>query len=118
MTPSASERARLEMLRQERIADAAAIATSLADVRAARSDGTADDEHDPEGSTLTADWSHLEGLSAAARAHLAEIDVAIARLDAGTYGTCARCGQAIAPARLEARPATPLCIACATRLGR
>ena len=40
------------------------------------------------------------------------VDEALARLDAGTFGTCVRCGQQIAPERLEALPWAPRCIDC------
>ena len=89
------------------------LARSLSEVRAARSDGTADDEHDPEGSTLTSDWSRLHGLSSTAVHRLAEIDLALARVEAGTYAICTRCHSQISEARLEARPATEFCIECA-----
>src|SRR6187551_1081620 len=46
------------------------------------------------------------------RQHLAAIDEALVRLDAGTYGSCASCNQPIAPARLEALPWAALCIDC------
>lgn len=39
-----------------------------------------------------------------------DIERALVRLDAGTYGICERCGKAIAPARLEALPFVTLCI--------
>ena len=39
-----------------------------------------------------------------------EIDAALARLDAGTYGRCVDCGNDIAPARLEALPWTAYCV--------
>ncbi len=39
-----------------------------------------------------------------------DIDRALARLDAGKYGICERCGKAIAPERLEALPFVTLCI--------
>jgi RNA polymerase-binding transcription factor DksA len=42
-----------------------------------------------------------------------EIDAALARLDAGTYGECETCGSAIAAARLEALPWTTHCVQCA-----
>lgn len=42
----------------------------------------------------------------------AKIEAALDRLEKGTFGTCERCGQAIAPARLKARPVTTLCIDC------
>ena len=44
---------------------------------------------------------------------LADIDAALQRLDAGTYGSCSDCGEDISLARLEARPAATLCVDCA-----
>ena len=44
--------------------------------------------------------------------HLAAIDAALARLDAGSYGSCTSCKQPIPPERLEALPWTALCIDC------
>jgi DnaK suppressor protein len=44
--------------------------------------------------------------------HLAAVDAALARLDAGTYGLCQSCGKPIAPERLEALPSAALCIDC------
>jgi DnaK suppressor protein len=41
---------------------------------------------------------------------LAEVNAALERIDEGSYGTCAACGQEIAPERLEARPWASLCI--------
>jgi DnaK suppressor protein len=32
------------------------------------------------------------------------VDAAMARLDAGTFGTCVRCGRPVPPERLEALP--------------
>ena len=43
---------------------------------------------------------------------LALVDAALERIDAGTFGQCLRCGQAIAPERLEALPWAPRCIDC------
>ena len=43
----------------------------------------------------------------------AEVEEALARQRAGTYGICAECGQPIAPERLRARPEATLCIECA-----
>jgi DnaK suppressor protein len=40
------------------------------------------------------------------------VDAALARIDAGTYGTCTSCGQPIAKERLEALPAAAHCIEC------
>jgi DnaK suppressor protein len=40
------------------------------------------------------------------------VDAALARLEAGTFGACVRCGKPIAPARLEALPWAAHCIDC------
>lgn len=42
------------------------------------------------------------------------IESALRCLDAGEYGDCLRCEEAIAPARLFADPAATLCIRCAS----
>ncbi len=43
---------------------------------------------------------------------LALVDEALARLDAGTFGTCVRCGQPIPHERLAALPWAARCIEC------
>jgi DnaK suppressor protein len=43
---------------------------------------------------------------------LAAIDGALARIDAGTYGQCQRCGRQIDAERLEALPYATQCIEC------
>ena len=45
-------------------------------------------------------------------ATLGQIDEAIRRLEAGTYGACADCGAEIAAARLKALPFASLCLGC------
>jgi DnaK suppressor protein len=46
---------------------------------------------------------------------LSAIDVALRRIDDGTYGTCAHCGDEIRRERLEASPWVSLCIDCKRR---
>ena len=41
---------------------------------------------------------------------LAQIDQALARIAAGTYGICDVCGKPIVPERMEANPLATLCI--------
>ena len=96
-------------------AEQARMAGTLAEVRAARSGSDADDEHDPEGPTLSSEWSRLSGLTADFGVRSAAIDRALERLDAGSYGTCIRCGAPIGFDRLDALPAAELCITCARR---
>ena len=43
-----------------------------------------------------------------------EIDAALARIDAGTYGACLHCGSVIPEERLELRPFAGRCVACAS----
>lgn len=43
---------------------------------------------------------------------LTQVNEALARMDAGTYGKCTNCGRPIAPARLMALPWASLCIDC------
>jgi RNA polymerase-binding transcription factor len=46
------------------------------------------------------------------------VDAALARIDAGTFGTCTNCGKPIAAERLEALPWAALCIDCQRAAGR
>lgn len=59
-------------------------------------------------------------LERSTRRHLDQVNEALARIEAGTYGICANCGNPIKPARLEARPSSLLCIDCQQKqdLGR
>ena len=43
---------------------------------------------------------------------LEEVEAALARIDAGTYGACTGCGGAIPAERLELRPYAAACVAC------
>ena len=43
---------------------------------------------------------------------LQEIDAALARIDDGSYGSCADCGDDIGQARLKATPAARRCLPC------
>ncbi len=70
------------------------------------------DEESGEGGTLNVERERDLALSAQARAAVEEIDRALAKIDAGTYGTCEQCGQAIPKARLKALPYATLCVAC------
>ncbi len=56
----------------------------------------------------------LEDLGNAALTEIAQIETALGRIADGTYGQCVTCGEAIAPARLEAVPHAAQCIKCAS----
>ena len=54
-------------------------------------------------------------LQAAEARELAEIDLALLRLDSGTYGQCLGCGEAIGMLRLRAVPEARTCMGCSAR---
>jgi RNA polymerase-binding transcription factor DksA len=43
---------------------------------------------------------------------IGEIDAALARIEAGTYGACTKCGSQIPEERLELRPFARTCVTC------
>jgi RNA polymerase-binding transcription factor len=72
----------------------------------------AGDQHLADHASEMLDREVDESLEENAEQLVHEIDVAVARIDAGTYGTCARCGQPIPEERLEAVPYATLCLDC------
>jgi RNA polymerase-binding transcription factor DksA len=68
-----------------------------------------------DSSQVTAERGEAEVLAGELRDALSDVEAAIHRVADGTYGLCERCGEPIAPARLEAMPAARFCIACASR---
>ncbi|HUQ62193.1 MAG TPA: TraR/DksA C4-type zinc finger protein [Acidimicrobiales bacterium] len=72
-----------------------------------------DDEHDPEGSTAGFERAQISTLLENDKAHLADLDRALERLNAGVYGICHTCGHEIVVERLVALPAARTCAGCA-----
>lgn len=72
---------------------------------------------------LDADWSEqavdladdeaLAGVDDVLRAEIQQVRLALLRIENGTYGTCAICGEPIGLARLQALPIATRCIKCA-----
>lgn len=110
----ADARELLEAERQQALRRLAGLTGDFDEVVAASRDANADDEHDPEGATIAFERSQVAALVLQVQRQLTEIDAAIERLAAGTYGVCEQCGQLIAAARLEARPTARTCIECAS----
>lgn len=64
--------------------------------------------------TLDSGMQEIEiGLIANEQSLLAEVNAALARIDAGTFGNCATCGKAISKSRLDAVPYALRCARCA-----
>ena len=70
------------------------------------------DEESGEGDTLAVERERDLALSAQARAAIEEIDIAVQKVHAGTYGQCESCGISIPKERLKALPHAALCVTC------
>jgi DnaK suppressor protein len=106
-------RALLEQQRIETLARIKAMQSDLDGIISDSVNSNADDEHDPEGSTIAFERAQVTALLAGARSNLDDLDQALVNLSAGHYAACEDCGGQIAPERLVARPATRICIECA-----
>jgi DnaK suppressor protein len=106
---------RLALERERALERLANLTRDHESVVSASRDTNADDEHDPEGATIAFERAQITALARHVRTHLDEIDAALARVEAGTYGRCERCGAAIGDERLDARPTARTCVGCAGR---
>ncbi|MDQ3931700.1 MAG: TraR/DksA C4-type zinc finger protein [Actinomycetota bacterium] len=93
---------REELLGQTVVLDATAV------VGLWRDSGYDDDYADTGSATF--ERERAQSLALNARRILVQIDDALKRMDAGIYGLCERCGQAIEVERLEALPYATLCL--------
>ncbi|MGJ7439958.1 TraR/DksA family transcriptional regulator [Aquipuribacter sp. MA13-6] len=85
---------------------------------AASESSNADDEHDPEGSTIAFERQQALALLDQVRRTGKALRRAAAGVRDGTYGRCEVCGGAIDPERLAVRPQAGTCITCARVAGR
>jgi DnaK suppressor protein len=90
----------------------AKIAARLGDMAAEAGDDEAD------ASSKLFEREHQLALSNNSRELLEQIEHALARIEAGTYGVCESCGKPIGKARLQAFPQATLCVACKQRQER
>jgi DnaK suppressor protein len=107
----------LQAYRQQLQALRSALLAQITDQRGgvrSRADVAADHFMHPEDSRAqVASARNLEfAIGEHETAALAELESALLRLDAGTYGVCADCAGAIPEARLKAIPTAPRCLAC------
>lgn len=54
----------------------------------------------------------LEALAQKCTDDIKQIDIALKRVDNGTYGQCSSCGESINVKRLQAQPTATTCINC------
>lgn len=65
----------------------------------------------------TAERDRVLALIERLRDQLAAVEVALAKVAAGTYGVCENCGNDISLERLEALPYSTLCMTCKQQAG-
>ena len=73
-----------------------------------------DDDGFSEGDTLHVERDRVLSLTGLARGRIDEVDAALHRIEAGTYGACRSCRRPIPIARLEAVPEATQCVSCAS----
>jgi DnaK suppressor protein len=107
--------AEISALRDQLAAEVAALRTDIG--RASRLGDAVGDAGDDQADVgaKTFEREHELALTHNARELLAQNERAIARIEAGTYGTCESCGEAIGKARLQAFPRATLCVTCKQR---
>ena len=107
-------RKQLEEEREELGAQAAKLEADAADEswKEPRSDD------DAETGTATFERERTMSLARNARQTIIQIERALDRMDAGTYGECISCGQQIALERLEALPQAVDCLDCRRKAER
>jgi DnaK suppressor protein len=69
------------------------------------------DQHPADTSSELQDADEQNALLENSADQRAQVEAALARIEAGTYGICVDCGQPIADARLEVRPEAARCVA-------
>jgi RNA polymerase-binding transcription factor DksA len=102
--------------RDELIAERDHLITQLEQL--GRAPGTRDldfDEGFADSGQVTAERGEVDALATSLLEGLREVDDALAKFDAGTYGACENCGQEIGDARLEAMPSARFCMVCASQ---
>jgi RNA polymerase-binding protein DksA len=63
----------------------------------------------------TAERTEVLGLVESLKRQVDSVDAALGKIDAGTYGICATCGEQIGADRMEFRPTSVRCMDCKTR---
>ncbi|MFC3346375.1 TraR/DksA family transcriptional regulator [Streptomyces echinoruber] len=106
----AQARAELETELERLRTEIASSEASLAGLMRESGDGAGDDQADTGTKNITRE--HEMALTANAREMLTQVEHALQRLDAGTYGLCENCGKPIGKARMQAFPRATLCVEC------
>jgi RNA polymerase-binding transcription factor DksA len=74
------------------------------------STGLSFDDNFADSGQVAAEQGEARVLANSLKSQLNEVDRALGKIEAGTYGACEACGREIAEPRLEAMPTTRFCI--------
>lgn len=116
----AKHRANLEKLRAEVEEGIAALEASYEELdpeEVASDVGAGEDEGGSEADLTRFERDRIRARIAEERAFLDLIDAAFERAKTKKWKYCSRCGEPIGDARLEALPATDLCVTCKANRG-
>lgn len=115
LTAAARARIRVAVLAElERTQEqAVSLARQFDDIVDAAELSNADDEHDPEGTTIAFERAQVAALLEQAKHDTAALEQALAGVDDDAFGTCEQCAGPIGVERLIALPATRRCVQCA-----
>ncbi|MGH9301601.1 MAG: TraR/DksA C4-type zinc finger protein [Acidimicrobiales bacterium] len=101
------ERSRLESIRDAFVADGLTVESE----EEALGDMPVSSQHQADIGTETFERERDISIYEQVSAELSDVQWALRRLDAGSYGTCEACGRPIEEARLQALPAARFCLA-------
>ena len=87
----------------------------VASERLKRDQSTEGSGDEADAGSKTFEREHEMSLANNSRDLLVQVERALGRLDAGTYGRCEECGNPIPKARLQAFPRATLCVTCKQR---
>ena len=110
----------LAEVRTELGAQAAALRSEIdraevASEKLKRDQSTEGSGDEADAGSKTFEREHEMSLANNRRDLLVQVERALGRLDAGTYGRCEECGNPIPKARLQAFPRATLCVTCKQR---
>jgi DnaK suppressor protein len=96
------------------VSERAELQRQIAEIEARYSGEEKTDQRDDEGEPETITYERERDMSLLdnSRDLLDQVDRALEKIQAGTYGVCANCGKSIEAARLKALPHASLCISC------
>lgn len=115
------EQTTIDQLRQRLDEERTSISTQLTDMGVDPETGQPDGEQFAQGfadsGQSTAERTQVVSMAEGLMDMIREIDVALRRIEEGTYGSCITCGNPIPEERMEARPAASECMTCKKRSG-